>query len=182
MSQWVTCDMSQLARWLSGCLHQPLRWKWGWYFPDRAASLDIGRIQEKGTEKKWLDKFMARCGDEKAGMILVRVGGEGMDWVAVSCSCLQIPLLFWLQNTSETIGKVCEQKLWRMDLYVVIAPKGKGSDIENNFCKKKWLLLLDYNAELGKTIWQSLWVPVVYVFEESAKWTFEDYFLLSSIY
>lgn len=86
MSQWVTCDMSQSGRWLPSCLHQPLRWKRGWHFSGRVATFNIERLQEKGNEKKWLDRFMAMSEEEKIGEMLVDVGGEGMGWVVSSCS------------------------------------------------------------------------------------------------
>lgn len=50
------------------------------------ATFNIGRLQEKGNEKKWLDRFMAMSEEEEIGDMLVNVGGEGMGWVVSSCS------------------------------------------------------------------------------------------------
>ena len=50
------------------------------------ATFNIERLQEKGNEKKWLDRFMAMSEEEKIGEMLVDVGGEGMGLVVSSCS------------------------------------------------------------------------------------------------
>ena len=50
------------------------------------ATFNTGRLQEKGNEKKWLDRFMAVSGEEKIGEMLVDAGGEGMGCVVSSCS------------------------------------------------------------------------------------------------
>lgn len=63
--------------------------------------------------------------------VRVMLEGGGGEWMGLGC----LSLLFSSSDykMQESVYKVCEQKLWRMDIWGLLSPKGKKRDLEDKF-------------------------------------------------